>query len=168
MRLNSCRFVHGEHVCMYSYMYVHEACPYALLCAWGRHIYVCAWRIYVYAVCTYINVYVHISYTCTCICVHLCKGHVHTPPYRCARVQCVHAHLLNHVHYTLLPHPANLQSTKQCRTPDQPAAMRTSAWECSWDARHLLRSSDFWVVLPPSAPSLQPGLGGWGLPYLAG
>lgn len=32
----------------------------------------------------------------------------------------------------------------------------------------LLLSSDFLVVLPPSAQSLQPGLEGWGLPYLAG
>lgn len=62
--------------CVVIYVCGHEARAYVLLCA-----YMCVHGLYVYVQCAYITDYIHISHTCICICVHLCKGHVHTPPY---------------------------------------------------------------------------------------
>lgn len=87
---------------------------------------------------------------------NLCKGHVYTPPYYCAQVTCVHLHLLNHVHYTVAG-PAILQSAEQYRMPNQPWSYESLSLATQLGC-DLLLNSDFQVVLPPSAPSLQPGL----------
>lgn len=76
--------IYARRACTYVFIYVcaHEACPCALLCAWGKRIHVCAWGICVCAVYVYINVYVHINYMCACVCARDMYTHLHISVHR--------------------------------------------------------------------------------------
>lgn len=59
MHLNPCRSTHGEHVRMYSYMYVHMRPVRIHLLVHGVSAYMCVHGVYVYVQCVHTSTYTY-------------------------------------------------------------------------------------------------------------